>query len=355
MEKRIYRYLIILTTLIIIVTSIILSLIFFEIHTKNLEVEISVSSLILMILPATIGILVIVLAFLYIISSKLTSKVLEPIHMAADNIESILSGEEIRFEKSYEELTPFLSTIKFQKVEIENSIKKLKETEKYRREFAANVSHELKTPLTSINGYAELISNGITKEEDNIKFANIILKEGNRLLELIDDLINLSKLDNMTSLRIRETMEDIDIFKMAKIIVSSFEDRASLNNININLSGEAAVIKANRKMIEELISNLIENGIKYNKQNGSIDISILKDEKHSTIRIKDTGMGIPETDKERVFERFYRVDKSRSKRINGTGIGLSIVKHIVEYHNGKITLESKVDKGTEIEVVLPNN
>ncbi len=354
MERRIYQYLITLTTLVIVITSFILSLIFFDIHNRNLGSEISLSSFLLMTLPVTIGILVLVLVSLYLISSKLTSKVLEPIHMAADNIESILSGEEIKSVESYDELMPFLETIKHQKIQIESSITKLKETEKYRKEFAANVSHELKTPLTSINGYAEMLANGMTKEEDIIRFANIILKEGNRLLELIDNIINLSKLDNMRSSRLNEPMEEMDLFKIAKSLVSSFEDRARLSDISINLYGETTVIKGNRRMIEDLLSNLIENGIKYNIRNGRVDITISKGDKHSSIEVKDTGVGIPQVDIERVFERFYRVDKSRSKRINGTGIGLSIVKHIVEYHKGKITLDSKVNIGTEIKIILPN-
>ena len=262
MERRIYYYLTTLITLVIITTSIILSLIFFDIHAKNLGSEISISSLLLMFFPATVGILVFVVVFLYIISSRLTSKVIEPIHIAAENIESILSGEEIEHMESYEELKPFLDTIKHQKSEIESSITKLKESEKYRREFTANVSHELKTPLTSIKGYAEMIANDMTKKEDTIKFANIIIKEGKRLSELIDNIINLSKLENMNSSSVNEPMEDIDLLKIAKDAVTSLENRASLSNISIYLSGEATVVNANKKMIKELLSNLIENGIK---------------------------------------------------------------------------------------------
>lgn len=353
MEKRIYHYLIVLISIIVIITSLVLSLLFIDIYNKGFDAELNISTLLLMILPAAVGLLVLILVFLYFISSKLTSSILKPIYIATQNIESILSGKEVQYEDSYEELNPFIKAIQIQKIEIEKSIMKLRDSEKYRREFTANVSHELKTPLTSINGYAEMISTGMTKEEDIIKFANIIHKEGTRLLGLIDSIINLSKLDSEDYSNAELALESVDIYKLSKTIVARLEHGALEKNIQLSLSGDSTIIKGNSRMLEDLISNLIDNAIKYNRQPGRVDISISKYSKVAKIKVMDTGIGIPEEDKNRVFERFYRVDKSRSKRINGTGIGLSIVKHIVEYHHGKITLISEVDKGTEIEIDLP--
>jgi two-component system phosphate regulon sensor histidine kinase PhoR len=314
--------------------------------------ELSLLSLFTMILPALIGILVLILVLVYFYSSRLTARILEPIHISTQRIESILSGEDVESYSSYEELEPFVKAIQYQKVEIQKYIEKLKKTEKYRREFTANVTHELKTPLTSINGYAEMIASGITDEEETIKFANTILKEGTRLLELIDQILNLSKIEGQV-IESRVIFEDIDLYEITKSIVSRFKDSVVSRNIQFNLYGESTIIEGNPSMIEDLISNLIDNAIKYNKVDGKVEINIFNKDMLAIINVKDTGMGIPKEDQDRIFERFYRVDKSRSKKITGTGIGLSIVKHIVEYHKGKITLKSEVNKGTEIEISLP--
>ncbi|WFA08352.1 ATP-binding protein [Tissierella sp. Yu-01] len=351
MEKRIYHSLIFLTSIIIIITSVVLTLLFYDI-SKNLNNELNLLSLFIMVLPAVIGIMVLILVFVYIFSSKLTSKILDPIYVSTQKIESILSGEQVEKQSSYEELEPFVKAIQYQKVEIERSIDKLKESERYRREFTANVTHELKTPLTSINGYAEMIASGITDEEDTIKFANTILKEGTRLLGLIDQVLSLSKIEGQV-IESKGVFEDIDLYEITKNIVSRFDQSIISRNIQLDFQGESAIIKGNRSMIEDLISNLIDNAIKYNKIDGKVELNISKKEKIAIINVKDTGMGIPDEDKERVFERFYRVDKSRSKKITGTGIGLSIVKHIVEYHKGNIKLNSEINKGTEIEIGLP--
>lgn len=351
MEKRIYRSLIFLTSIIIIITSIVLTLIFYDI-SKNINDELNILSLFIMVLPAVIGIMVLILVFVYIFSSKLTAKILDPIYVSTQKIESILSGEQVETQSSYEELEPFVKAIQFQKVQIQKSIDKLKESERYRREFTANVTHELKTPLTSINGYAEMIASGITDQEETIKFANTILKEGTRLLELIDQILNLSKIEGQV-IESKGIFEDIDLYEITSVIVSRFKESVISRNIQLDFYGDSAIIKGNRSMIEDLISNLIDNAIKYNKYDGKVEIQISKGDNLALIKVKDTGMGIPDRDKQRVFERFYRVDKSRSKKITGTGIGLSIVKHIVEYHKGKITLNSEVNEGTEIEISLP--
>jgi len=219
--------------------------------------------------------------------------------------------------------------------------------EKMRKEFSANVSHELKTPLTSINGYAEIIESGLTSREDTIKFAGTIRKEGNRLLELIDSIIKLSKLDEDFE---EKEFELVDLYELANSTVEKFSIVAEEKNISLNVEGSHNQIQANKSMMEELLYNLIDNGIKYNKTGGSVNVKIEYTLSSTILTVTDTGIGISKADQERVFERFYMADKSRGKQ--STGLGLSIVKHIVEYHNGKITLKSKKDKGTEITIEL---
>lgn len=342
-----------LTTILVIIISGILTFLFYDFYIRGLDSDLAITSLMLMILPMIIGILVFLYIPLYFFSSKLTSKIIEPIQLATQNIESILSGEDIQNEFIYEELNPFIKTIQYQRMEIEQSILKLKEAEKYRRDFTANVSHELKTPLTSINGFAEMLATGMTKEEDIVKFANIIHKEGIRLLSLIDSIIDLSKIEAQSDDKTFYPFEATDIFEIAGNIVAKLEHHAREKDISINLTGDSTILRGNKRMIEDLFSNIIDNAIKYNKHGGEINVIINKLNNLAKIKITDTGIGITVEDQKRIFERFYRVDKSRSKRISGTGIGLSIVKHIVEYHSGKITLISEVDKGTQIEVTLP--
>lgn len=350
MGKIIYRSLIFLTSIVTIITSVVLILLFFDI-SKNIEGEISLATLFIMMIPVLISIMVLMLVFVNILSSKLTTIILEPVRIAAQKIESILSDEQVELESTYVELEPFIKTIQLQKEEIELSISKVKESEKYRREFTANVTHELKTPLTSINGYAEMIASGITSAEENKKFANVIIKEGTRLLELINQILDLSKIEGQIT-ESKESFEDIDVYEIANNIVSRFEQRLNSKNIELTLSGEGIIINGNKSMIRDMLSNIIDNAIKYNKVGGKVDIKILQNKYEVIINLKDTGMGIPQEDRDRIFERFYRVDKSRSKKITGTGIGLSIVKHIVEYHNGTIVLNSEVNKGTTIEIHL---
>lgn len=350
MGKIIYRSLIFLTSIVTIITSVVLILLFFDI-SKNIEGEISLATLFIMMIPVLISIMVLMLVFVNILSSKLTTIILEPVRIAAQKIESILSDEQVELESTYVELEPFIKTIQLQKEEIEFSISKVKESEKYRREFTANVTHELKTPLTSINGYAEMIASGITSAEENKKFANVIIKEGTRLLELINQILDLSKIEGQIT-ESKESFEDIDVYEIANNIVSRFEQRLNSKNIDLTLSGEGIIINGNKSMIQDMLSNIIDNAIKYNKVGGKVDIKILQNKYEVIINLKDTGMGIPQEDRDRIFERFYRVDKSRSKKITGTGIGLSIVKHIVEYHNGTIVLNSEVNKGTTIEIHL---
>lgn len=328
---------------------------FYDLKLDNKVIRISrpiqdIKHIFIGILPAMAGLLVFILIFLYIISSILTSKIIKPLQIASHNIESILSGENTKEAAIYEELQPFIKTIEIQKKEIEHYIKSLKEAEKIRREFTANVSHELKTPLTSINGFAEMIETGMAKEDDIQKSAAIIRKEGNRLLVLIDSIIKLSQLDDIS---IKKDLSPMNLLSTAQLVCSNLDFNTKEKNISLNIIGENTVINGNQRMIEDLMFNLVDNAIKYNKPDGEVDIEIYSDDKWGVLKVSDTGIGIPKEHQNRIFERFYRVDKSRSKKVNGTGLGLSIVKHTIEYHGGKISLSSIEGKGTTIEVKLP--
>lgn len=222
--------------------------------------------------------------------------------------------------------------------------------ERNRREFTANVSHELKTPLQSIMGSAELIENGLVKPEDMKEFSDRIYKEAARLLTLIEDIIRLSQLDENVEL----AWENLDIAKMASDTAALLSDTAEKKNVKINLDCEPTEIYGVRQLYSEIIYNLCENAIKYNKDGGSVTVSVHQKNGGIELTVSDTGIGIPPEHQSRVFERFYRVDKSHSKATGGTGLGLSIVKHAVQYLGGKIDLTSRVGEGTKITVFFPN-
>jgi two-component system phosphate regulon sensor histidine kinase PhoR len=217
-----------------------------------------------------------------------------------------------------------------------------KKAEKMRREFTANVTHELKTPLTSISGYAEIIASGLVKPDDIPNFANKIHKESGRLLSLISDIMELSQLDEKFS---DEEFVPVDLAGVAAEVAEDLRSNAEKHGITITVDTKTAVINGNRNQIYELIYNLCDNAIRYNRENGSVKIITGDDNEHPFVKVADTGIGIPEKHHKRVFERFYRVDKSRSKETGGTGLGLAIVKHITERHGGEIFLESS-EQGT---------
>ena len=216
-------------------------------------------------------------------------------------------------------------------------------TAQIRREFTANVSHELRTPLTAILGYSQIINNDIAKAEDIKKFTAKIEKEAARLLTLIDDVIKLSRLDESNS---DGEKTYVSLMQIARDVADTLEQKAQQRGIHISLNGNDTTIYANAGQITELVYNITDNAIKYNKKNGRIDITVSDGE----IKIADTGIGIPERYKERIFERFFRVDKSHSKKVNGTGLGLSIVKHIAIENNAEITVESKEGEGSVFDV-----
>lgn len=222
--------------------------------------------------------------------------------------------------------------------------------EEMRREFTSNVSHELKTPLTSISGFSELLINRMVADEDVPKFAQNIYDEAARLIVLINDIIKLSRLDGAVDPVLPDS---IDLFEIAEEVKNRLALTAAESEVDIFLSGESAKVVGNRSILSEMIYNLCDNAIKYNRQGGRVDITVGTLDGKKFLSVKDTGIGIPSEHLGRIFERFYRVDKSHSKRIGGTGLGLSIVKHAAEYHKAAISVESKVDIGTEIRVVFP--
>lgn len=224
--------------------------------------------------------------------------------------------------------------------------------ENLRREFSANVSHELKTPLTSISGFAEIIQDGFVKEEDVKKFAGRIYKEAQRLIQLVEDTIRISQLDEGEN---PYEWENIDLYTVAKDVCGNLNEAAKKKNVHLYIEGERLICRTVRPILEEILYNLCDNGIKYNKDNGIVSILIKDLGNEVQLSVEDNGIGIPREDRKRVFERFYRVDKSHSKEIGGTGLGLSIVKHGVTFLGGTLNLVSEVDKGTEITVTLPKN
>ena len=222
--------------------------------------------------------------------------------------------------------------------------------EKLRREFSANVSHELKTPLQSILGYAEIMKNGLVKDEDKQRFLERIHAEAGNMIELIQNIMELSRLDENKTL---DEFEDVDLLKLAQSVILRLKHKAQTKGVTLNVSGSSACVCGVQSILSEVLYNLVDNSIKYNKDNGKVDVKVQDGSEEVTVSVSDTGIGIGAADRERVFERFYRADKSHSKEIGGTGLGLSIVKHGVLFHKGRVELESEPGVGTTITFVLP--
>ena len=220
--------------------------------------------------------------------------------------------------------------------------------ERNRKEFTANVSHELKTPLQSIIGSAELLENGLVKPEDTERFVGNIKKEASRLVALINDIIRLSQLDEDSE----PATESVDLYELSKEVIEVLSVSAAKRQVNLELKGESCIIKGIRRYLYEIIYNLCDNAIRYNKENGKVIIDVSQKDGNTVLSVTDTGIGIPVEHQSRIFERFYRVDKSHSKETGGTGLGLSIVKHAVGYHDGTIKLDSKVNEGTVFTVTF---
>lgn len=226
------------------------------------------------------------------------------------------------------------------------------EQEAMRREFTANVSHELKTPLTSISGYAEIIEAGIVKEEDISRFAGKIHEEAMRLLTLVNDILKISRLDEDVDLPEKES---VDLYSLSEQILSRLQPQAEKRDIHMELSGDHESILGQRQVLDDMVFNLCDNAIKYNKEQGSLAVRIQKTEEGICLSVQDTGVGIPYEHRDRIFERFYRVEKSHSKELGGTGLGLSIVKHGAQLHDAQIRVNSTVGQGTTITLIFPGD
>lgn len=287
--------------------------------------------------PSLIGIAMVLFVFCAVLAYFLTKSFIAPIEKMAKN----LDGPET--DCAYKELQPFLATIREQHKNIIKSAK-------MRQDFTANVTHELKTPLTSISGYAELIANGMTREEETRRFSKEIHRNANRLLHLINDILQLSELD---SAKANVEKEQLNLYGMAATCVEMLKVSAEPHDVKLHMSGSDAWIEGNRSMIEDLLYNLCSNAIRYNRPQGHVYVIVEETSAGVCLKVADTGIGIPQKHQERIFERFYRVDKSRSKERGGTGLGLAIVKHIVAEHQAKISLESEEGVGTSITVVFP--
>lgn len=253
----------------------------------------------------------------------------------------------------YEELKPFTKRI------AEENYEKT-QREELRKQFTANVSHELKTPLTSISGFAEILKNGGTDEKTTKDFAGTIYEESQRMISLVNDIIKLSKLDEKS---ISLEKEPIELLGLSKEIAKILSASAKAKNVKLDVHGDSGKIMGVQPVIYEMIYNLIDNAIKYNVQNGTVEITV-KEEKpekghtfgnKTVISVRDTGIGIPKNEQDRVFERFYRIDKSRSKELGGTGLGLSIVKHAAKFHDAAINLSSKEGEGSTFTITFPGN
>lgn len=298
-------------------------------------------------------IFVIAIALSFALALALSKKIVKPL-------------EELDLDKplnnnSYKELSPLLNHIDNQQKKIKKQKGKLKQkesefenekikAEQMRREFTANVSHELKTPLHTISGCSELLSNGMVKQEDVEKFSKQIYTETQRMINLVEDIIKLSQLDEGAE---NMQYEIVDLYSVAENVLDCLQHEAEKANVTLSLDGVPSKINAVPQLLNMIIFNLCDNAIKYNKKNGFVNVEIRNEDNMAVLSVRDTGIGIPAEHQERIFERFYRVDKSHSKEVGGTGLGLSIVKHAAMLHHAEIELESAFDKGTVITLKFP--
>lgn len=293
----------------------------------------SIWSVFLAVSPMIMLIVIIIVVVCIVLSHMLTRQLIAPIEKMAQNM------EDTSMEPPYKELVPFASMIRKQHTDILSAAKA-------RQDFSANVSHELKTPLTAISGYAELIEAGMVDEEKQKHFILEIRKNAQRLLSLINDIIRLSELDRTDS---QSAFEKFDLNEIVSECMEALDVNAKNRQVTLEYTGEKCNICGSKEMMRELTDNLVQNAIRYNKPNGSVWVEVHGGDQPRLV-VKDNGIGIPADEQQRIFERFYRVDKSRSKATGGTGLGLAIVKHIVEIHDAKLSLESELGQGTTITV-----
>lgn len=289
------------------------------------------------VLPYITIIAVVMICFAIILARWQTSRLIRPINEL--DLNEPLKNE------IYEEFKPLLERIDKQNKEKDAAAQ-------MRKEFSANVSHELKTPLTSISGYAEIMKNGLVKPEDMPKFSERIYDEASRLITLVEDIIKLSKLDEE---RVEIEKEDVDLYELAMDVCSRLSLPAERKGVQIKVHGESVICHGVRPVLQEMIYNICANGIKYNKDGGKLDVWVGNTLAGKKVIVRDCGIGIPKEDLDRIFERFYRVDKSHSKQSGGTGLGLSIVKHGAMLHQAEVHVESELGKGTKMELIFKND
>lgn len=287
------------------------------------------------ILPFMIFLALIMIVTAWLLSKWQIERLIRPINTL--DLENPLEQE------MYPELQPLLERI-------EQSNKEKEAVAAMRREFSANVSHELKTPLTSISGYAEIMKDGLVRPEDMQHFSEKIYQEASRLITLVEDIIKLSRLDEG---RVELEKEEVDLYELSREIISRLAPQAAKNRVRLELTGESVKYTGIRQILDEMIYNITENAIKYNNPGGKVSVWAGNTLQGKKVVVTDNGIGIPEDQIDRIFERFYRVDKSHSKERGGTGLGLSIVKHGVILHHGEVHVESKLGEGTRIELVFP--
>lgn len=286
--------------------------------------------------------LVVIAALVFFLSRILTKRIMKPID--ALNFKDPLQNE------IYEEMDPLLERIDEQQALLKEQNEELALAENMRRDFSSNVSHEMKTPLQVISGYAELMKNDMVKPEDRLKFAGLIYDEAQAMRSLIDDVLTLSRLDESA---VSDGGKRIDLYTLSSRVAQRLESFAEANDIKIRVQGSSAYIKGSETLAEEMIYNLVENGIRYNKPGGEVIVRVENEGSDTVVRVSDTGPGVAEDVKDKIFERFFRVEKSRSKETGGTGLGLAIVKHAVSFHGGTIVVESKLGEGTTFIIRFP--
>lgn len=354
MEKKIYRSLCV-TAIAAVLLSVTLSIwVFYDFYAQQAQTGLPAkfTAMAIATLPAICLIIVVILCACLFTASRLTRSIVRPIERLGDSLPE--KADHLPEGEFYEELAPFIAKITHQQQLLEEQrlldITEMQRVDSLRREFSANVSHELKTPITSISGFAEMIENGmVATPEDCRMFAGRIVKESSRLLSLVEDIIHLSRLDEHTTMEV----QPCQIGEIAEETLQYLRAIASRQQVTLSQEGAAPLVSGNRSILSELVQNLCENAIKYNRPGGHVKVKLSHEGEFAVMRVADNGIGIAPEHQDRIFQRFYRVDKSRSKQTGGTGLGLSIAKHITEQHGGDISVHSELGVGTEFTVRLP--
>ena len=327
------------TILIAAVSSVLVTIaafgIFYAVYLKN-EIGTDGKEVLLFSVVTAIPVLAVTLIISFAAAFILSKILCADIEKMGDDIEHISKN------CRYNELKPFADKIQIQLDEKEKLLN-------MKKRFTANVSHELKTPLTSISGYGEMLQSNMVLPKDVPEIGGIIYKESQRLINLTHDIIQLSQLEEYDY---KPIIDYVDLMPVVNYCVEALSVKAKKKNVSIRVSGEECRVKGTKSLIEELVYNVVENAIKYNVENGSVDVQVQNGETSVSLLVKDTGIGIPEKYLDRVFERFFRVDKSRSKATGGTGLGLAIVKHTAEYLGGSVSIKSRENEGTQVTIEL---